>query len=134
MSQLSSGQTGAQRYQRYCGDGIRHGDYAWCHDLYPESLKDCIDAQHVSPNGGFHKGGPPKWMVHKFIKEHPMKVDDFGVPLFQATPSLSVPLGKASKVYSHKAQLDHLVQFASVMVYPLVMTNSLLLQMAHRNI
>ena len=27
-------------------------------------------------------GGTPKWMVHMFIWEIPLKIDDLGVPLF----------------------------------------------------
>ena len=37
--------------------------------------------------GGFHKWGTPKKIgLYKFIMEHPIKVDDLGVLLFQETP------------------------------------------------
>ena len=45
---------------------------------------------HVSVHMGVSKNGgilPPKWMVK--IMEHPIKMDDLGVPLFLETPIYS---------------------------------------------
>ena len=38
-----------------------------------------------SASGGFHKGGTPKWMVYKFIRDNPIDMDDLGVPPFVET-------------------------------------------------
>ena len=34
-------------------------------------------------HGGFQKWGYPKWMVYR---EHPIEMDDLGVPLFEEPP------------------------------------------------
>ena len=40
--------------------------------------------KNVSQSGCFQKQGTPKWMVK--IMEHPIKMDDLGIPLFLETP------------------------------------------------
>ena len=45
------------------------------------------DIRILYTNGGFHgHGGTPKWLVYKFVRGNPTKVDELGVPPFRKPP------------------------------------------------
>ena len=55
-----------------------------------------------------NRGGPPKWMVK--IMEHPIEMDDLGVPLFSETPTSWHALVYMWCVFFSVAKMEHVFE------------------------